>query len=188
MKTAYTLTTALLLACCALTCEAQTVTPVQATDQLVQIVIDNFATNLAVEPYLTYAKNDAHKHIGGGLLLAYNFNNYAAAGAGVDYLGQFTMVSANLQFKLPLYPLKSLGTNSFFQNFMVAPFAITGVGTPMSGAPTGAVTIEDVGGYFEYGHFLGGRFNTGVAWGQWNNAGAYSGKRYHIFAGWSKNF
>jgi hypothetical protein len=147
------------------------------------------ATNYSFEPYATYAPklSGASAKAGGGLLAIYNLNNYAGLGLGVDYLGQFSLVSANATLQYPTHPLTFTGW-SWATNLAVTPFALAGVGTPLSGANGSAASIEDAGGYIQFGHLWGGEFNTGVAYGQWNNAGDYSGKRYHIFLGWSKGF
>lgn len=150
------------------------------------------ATNYSFEPYLTYAPKLPTKY-GGGVLVVYNMNKFVGLGIGADYLGQLSLVSVNATLKVPIavgqyYP-SSWPLASTLTNVIVTPFALQGVATPMSGTTGGtAITIEDTGGYIQFGHLLGGRFNTGVAYGQWNNAGIYSGKRYHIFAGWSKGF
>tara|TARA_R110000868_G_scaffold195048_6_gene440755 strand:+ start:1193 stop:1798 length:606 start_codon:yes stop_codon:yes gene_type:complete len=154
------------------------------------------ATNYAIEPYLTYAPKLANgkSYTGGGVLAMYNLNNYVGAGLGIDYLGQFSLVSGNVSLKyaisagdylkeyVPLLP-------SAVTNITLVPFALGGLGIPCSGGTgSGVSTIEDAGAYIQYGNFLGGKFNTGACYGQWNNAGDYSGKRYHIFAGWSHGF
>ena len=59
------------------------------------------ATNIAVAPYATYGLQN-HK-VGGGILALYNFNNYVGAGMGLDYFGdKFSIVSANVELKLPI--------------------------------------------------------------------------------------
>ena len=143
------------------------------------------ATNYAVEPYLTYAPSLPTK-FGGGVLAVYNVDRLIGLGLGADYCGTFTMISANATLKLPIHPLTFLH-NDFGTNFAVVPFQLAGGGLPFSGANSGVV-ITDTGAYLSYGHLWGGQFNTGAAYGQWMNAGAYSGKRYHIFFGWSKGF
>lgn len=150
------------------------------------------ATNYSFEPYLTYAPN-APKHVGAGFLAIYNVNNYVGVGIGGDELGRFNLLSANATLQLPVFPLTFLHT-TFTSNFAVVPFQLMGAGTPLSGTSSpiantsGGVVIVDTGAYFQFGHVLGGQLNAGAAYGQWDNAGAYSGKRYHVFAGWSKRF
>lgn len=123
--------------------------------------------------------------VGGGILAAYNFNNYVGAGIGLDWMGNFSLVSGNVELKLPLTPFLGWG----LKDLIVTPFALGGIGSPLSGDNTANVSaIYDIGGYIQYGHLLGGRFNTGVAWGKWTGAGAYGGDRYHIFVGWNKGF
>ncbi len=145
------------------------------------------ATNYSIEPYATYAPKLPTK-IGGGLLCVYNVNEYVGLGFGVDWLGSFNMISCNATLKYPLHPLKSISfiPESFRTNFAVVPFALAGGGVGFSGAS--GIMIADTGFYTSFGHLWGGQFNTGVCWGQWANAGDYSGKRYHFFMGWNKGF
>ena len=146
------------------------------------------ATNYAVEPYLTYAPSaPSGNQIGGGVFLAYNVSKYIGTGLSVDYLGQFSLVSANVQLKVPTHPLAFIGS-SWATNLVVAPFAIAGVGTGLSGSTGGAIAVTDAGAYVQFGELAGGRFNVGAAYGRWDNAGSYSGARYHLFVGWSKGF
>jgi hypothetical protein len=143
------------------------------------------ATNYAVEPYLTYAPDAPNGNkIGGGVFIAYNLNDYASTGIGVDYLGQFSMVSANVQLKLPLHPLGFVG----WTNVAVCPFAVAGLGKSLSGTSAGAIAITDFGAYVGVAKLWGGEANVGFCWGRWDNAGVYSGPRYHLFVGWSKGF
>lgn len=148
------------------------------------------ATNYAVEPYLTYAPNAPKSdRIGGGLFLAYNVNNYVGTGLGIDYLGEFSLVSANVQLKLPIRPFKSLTLfNGALTNIAVCPFALAGVGKSFTSGADGAIAITDAGAYIGFGHLWGGQFNVGGCYGRWDNAGIYSGPRAHLFVGWSKGF
>lgn len=146
------------------------------------------ATNYAIEPYLTYAPSaPSGNQVGGGVLAVYNVSTYIGTGLGVDYLGQFSLVSAQVQLKVPTHPFAFTGS-SWGTNLVVAPFALVGVGTGLSGVTGNAIAITDAGAYVEFGHLWGGRFNTGAAIGKWSNAGNYSGTRYHFFLGWSKGF
>ena len=156
------------------------------------------ATNYAIEPYLTYApKAPAGNTVGCGVLAVYTVNSIVGIALGVDYLGQFSLVSGNATLKYPInvgskvdkyVPSFAAGLKPYLDEIVVIPFVLGGVGTPLSGSSSSATLIYDVGGYIQYGHLLGGKFNTGICWGGWDNAGAYSGKRYHIFAGWSHGF
>ena len=146
-------------------------------------------TNYSFDPYVTLApKAPAGNRVGGGLLAVYNVNDYVGAGLGVDYLGQFSLVSCDATLKLPTHPLSWTGW-SWATNLVVTPFVLGGIGTPLGGASgSGAAAVEDLGGYVEYGHLWGGRFDAGACNGQWNNAGAYGVKRYHLFVGWTYRF
>ncbi len=150
------------------------------------------ATNYSFEPYLTYAPQIAKKsdRIGGGFLALYNLNNNVAAGIGFDYLGRFSLVSANLTLKLPIKPFEhiSLVKAGWLKELVVTPFVLGGVGKPLGGTSADVSVIEDMGAAVSFGHLWGGKLNTGVVYGSWINAGDYSGKRYHVFFGWSKDF
>jgi len=147
------------------------------------------ATNYSIDPYVTYAPSAPHK-VGGGALAIYNVNNYAGLALGVDWLGQFSMVSANLTLKLPVNVGTYLPSSwTWATNLEVTPFVLVGTGAPFGGSSSsGVTTIEDAGAAVEFGHLWGGRFNAGASYGQWQNAGAYSGVRYHGFIGWSHGF
>lgn len=151
-------------------------------------------TNYTVDPYVTYAPNAPTK-IGGGILGIYNFNQNAGAGIGLDWLGQFSLVSGNLTLKAPFHVatvFPSLTSASWYQNLVVTPFVLGGVGTPYSGNGHfngSPMVISDVGGAVQFGHFLGGRFDAGGAWGKWIGSGPYGNiTRYHFFVGFTHGF
>jgi hypothetical protein len=142
-------------------------------------------TNYAIEPYLTYAPA-APKKVGGGVLGVYNVSQNVGLGLGLDWLGDFSLISANVELRAPFHPLRAT-----FPSLTVSPFVLFGVGTPLGGAQNsngGVATIQDAGAYTSFGRFLGGQFNVGAAYGQWTGAGPYDVKRYHIFIGWSHGF
>jgi hypothetical protein len=144
------------------------------------------ATNYAIAPYATYAPKAPTK-FGGGALLIYNVNQYVGAGAGVDWLGGFSLFSGNLQLKLPMHPLVNYG----FPGFEFTPFVLGGLGTPASGAGTangGLSTVKDIGAQIKFGHFAGGQFSAGATYGTWTGAGPYDVVRYHAFVAWQKGF
>lgn len=141
------------------------------------------ATNYAIAPYATYAPKAPTK-IGGGILGIYNVNNYVGAGLGLDWLGGFSMVSGNIQLKLPINMGQFIASMT---NFTVTPFALGGIGAPFSGG-SGASIIEDVGAYAQFGHLLGGQFVVGASYGKWLGSGPYDVTRYHGFFGWKKGF
>lgn len=146
------------------------------------------ATNYAFEPYATYAPDIKSKDKwGAGALAIFNVNKNIGVGVGVDYLGRFSLVSANLELKLPLKPL-AFTKWPWATNLTVTPFVLGGFGKPLSGTSSDVATIADAGAAISFGHLWGGQFNVGGAYGQWINAGDYSGKRYHIFVGWSAKF
>ena len=122
MKTKLALLAALIL--CAGYSQAQTN---QTTlDKVIADMGGISATNLAVEAYATYAPKAPTKW-GGGALIIYNVNNFVGLGLGLDWLGSFSLVSANVQFSLPYHPLSS------YPNFELVPFALLGVATAYSG-------------------------------------------------------
>ena len=147
------------------------------------------ATNYLIAPYATYAPKAPTK-IGGGLFAVYNVNNYVGLGLGMDWLGQFTLVNANVSLKADTHPLRGLfgstNTTSFAYGFTVTPFALAGAGVDLNG--TGSHTIWDVGVQTKFGHWLGGRFGAGAAYGEWIGSSPYDVKRYHFFLNWQKGF
>lgn len=149
----------------------------------VQQIVDavGSATNYAVSVYGTYAPDVKNtSKWGGGVLGLYNLNDYVAPAIGVDYLGRFSLISANMTLQVAVYPFRN-SRIVLLRQVMVTPLGIIGAGHPMSGANSGLTGIYDVGGQIRFGHFLGGQFGTGVTWGKWTNAGDYSGTRYHAF-------
>jgi hypothetical protein len=146
------------------------------------------STNYSIDPYLTYAPHAPQGNkIGGGILAIYNVNNYAGLALGVDYLGQFSLVSGNATLKLPIN-MSTLISASWATNLTVSPFILGGVGAPLGGTSSSVAIIADVGVATEFGELWGGRFNAGASYGTWLDAGVYSGIRYHFFAGWSHGF
>lgn len=149
------------------------------------------ATNWGVDGYATYAPEVAKKsdRFGGGVLVLYNFNRFASTGLGFDYLGQFSLVSANLELKLPIQAFKNVSfLPQWIRDSYQIPFVLGGVGKPLGGTSSDVAVIADVGYAMTFGHLWGGQFNTGFTYGSWINAGDYSGKRYHVFLGWSAKF
>lgn len=146
------------------------------------------STNYSVDPYFTYAPHAPNgDKVGGGILAVYNVNNYVGTALGIDYLGQFSMVSGNATLKLPV-KLSNYISASWATNLTVTPFVLAGVGKPTGGTSAGLAIIADVGVATEFGHLWGGRFNAGASYGTWADAGVYSGVRYHAFLGWSHGF
>ena len=146
-------------------------------------------SNYSFEPYFTYAPDvKVSSKYGGGILALYNLNNYVAGGIGIDYLGQFSLFSGNLTLKLPIIINKYVMLPSPFDNLEIVPFTLGGIATPMSAVTSSPIMVWSAGGLIKFGHLWGGRFNTGAAYGSWENAGDYTGKRINVFVGWSKDF
>ena len=154
------------------------------------------ATNWAVAPYLTYAPSAAD-HVGAGVLAIYNMPQLSSslgqvgAALGADWLGSWSLVSGNVTLQVPTHPLANISWLSFLpasiKGATMVPFAVAGIGTPMSGSGSEA-TLWDVGDQVKFGHWLGGSFGAGVSWGEWMNAGRESGHRYHFFLSYQKGF
>ena len=154
------------------------------------------ATNWAVAPYMTYAPSAADK-VGAGVLAIYNVpqltGSAGAIGAalGADWLGGWSLVSGNVTIQTTTHPLAHIswlsGLPAAVTNIAVIPFALAGIGQPMSGS-SGAATIWDTGAQVKFGHWLGGNFGAGITYGEWMNAGPESGHRYHFFLSYQKGF
>ena len=146
------------------------------------------ASNYLFDAYATYAPNAKDK-IGGGILVAYNLNNYVAPGLELDYLGKVSLVSGNVSLKLPIHIGSYLPSSwTWGTNMNATPFVLAGAGTPLSGSSSTVATILDAGAAIQFGHLWGGAFNVMASYGQWDNAGDESGKRYHFGGGWSIRF
>lgn len=173
--------------------KAQTVSNAETTvDHIIDLV--GSPTNYAAEIYGTYAPKAPTK-LGGGLFVAYNFNNYVGAGIGFDWLGNWNLVNGSITLKAPFHITKFLpfnfGTNSWVNTAMLTPYARAGIATAYSGAGSfnGAATVDTaLGVYLKFGHLWGGEFNVGGDYAKWQGSGAYDVPRYHFFAGWSKGF
>ena len=159
------------------------------------------ATNYSFEPYYgTYAPKSAPKHNGGGILAVYNVNNYVGLGIGADELGRFNMLSVNATLQVPTQPLLFISNFSGVTNGLISviansywtPFELMGGGKSLTDvgnvSSSYGTVIQDTGMYVQFSHVLKGQLNVGGCYGQWDNAGEYSGKRYHFFFGWSKGF
>ena len=97
-------------------------------------------------------------------------------------------MSGNVTVKADTHPFANIGLFSWLpasvKGLTMTPIAIAGIGQPMSGS-SGAATIWDIGDSVRFGHWLGGQFDAGATWGEWMNAGAYSGHRFHFFVAWT---
>lgn len=178
-------------------CASALTSPIHAQEQNSSERLWNFfqpltqATNWAAVPYLTYAPDIQSDHkVGGGLLALYNVNEYVGAGLGLDWLGQFNLVSGNVTLRLPVHPLAFIGSE-WAKNFTVTPFGIGGIATPLGGAGEDngrAAGIFGGGASFEVLKLAGGQVSTGAAVVNWTEAGDYSGNHYQIFLSWNKDF
>ena len=149
------------------------------------VVLPSDFKSFAIATYATYAPDAPGTKVGGGILALYNLNAYTAVSTGVDWLGEFNLVSGNATLRLPI-SLKRYGLDA-----EVTPFVLGGIGTPFGGAGASngkLAPMYDVGGNIAFGHFMGGRFGVGACWGKWLGSGAYSGDRYHAFLNWAKGF
>ena len=146
------------------------------------------ASNVCVAPYATLMTSGASKgKVGGGIIAFYDLNNFVAAGAGVDYMGQFEMVSGNLQLKLPIHPLSSLG----WTNFVVVPNVIAGLGTPLGGAGTANSSLTSItlaGASFNFATWDNWNIGVGGDYGTRSGAGKYSGNEGNVALTFSKGF
>ena len=99
-------------------------------------------TNWALEPYLTYAPNlkANSSKVGGGALAVYNINNYVGAAVGVDYLGQFSLLSANATLKYEIPVSQYISLPKPINNLALTPFVLGGIGTPFGGGSASAAT------------------------------------------------
>jgi len=146
-------------------------------------------TNFAIEPYATYAPKGQAKW-GGGLFVVYDVNPQdlvnVGLGLGADWLGQLSLVNANVSLQMPFHPLPSQ-----FPTLELIPVTIAGVGTAYSGNGNfngAASVVTDAGVFAKFGHIGGGQFNIGVLWGKWQGSGPNDVARYHTVLGWSHGF
>jgi len=178
-----------LLALC-LTAAAQTPTnsaPPKALSFLSELAgnLGN-ATNWTIAPYATYAPTAPTKY-GGGVLAVYNVNEYIGAGSGVDWLGEFNLISANVTLRVPTRPFTALG----WSNVIATPFIIAGIGTPVGGVGVnnGSVsTIEGAGLSLDVGKIKGWNFGLGYAYDNWTGVGDFGGRHHQAFVKLSKGF
>lgn len=143
-------------------------------------------SNWVVSPYATYA-DSAPKHFGGGIIALYNFNQYVGTGPGVDWLGEFNLVSANVTLRVPTHPLSFIGLS----NIVATPFIITGIATPLGGAgkANGNVSsVEGVGLALDIFKAKSINFGLGYSYVNWTGAGDFSGRHHEIFLKFSKGF
>jgi hypothetical protein len=156
------------------------------------------ATNWAVAPYATYAPSAKDK-VGGGIMAIYDVpaltsTNLGAVGLclGMDWLGSWSLVSGSATVQANTHPLANISWLSWLpapvRNAQCTPFALAGIGQPLTGGSAGAATLWDLGYEVKFGHWLGGQFGTGVTWGEWIHAGSESGHRYHFFLSYQYGF
>lgn len=139
---------------------------------------------LTVDLYGTYAPG-APTQIGGGVAVGHDFTGNVGAFFALDWLGQFNLVSGNLDLKLPMHPIASL------TNFVVEPLVIVGITTPFSGAGHdngGIGTVEGGGVKLSLGSKWGIDWGTGIVAENWTGAGAYNGWHGQLFFGGRHGF
>ena len=135
-----------------------------------------------VAPYVTYAPS-ALKKIGGGVFIAYKVNNNVSAGAGLDYLGNLTMPSGQLNFQVPIHPLSFVGLT----NVLVTPFGFAGIAVPVFGGSGNSPVIGIAGAGFsaKLADFtLFGKaadVTIGGAAVKWSGTSGYDGVHYELF-------
>ena len=144
------------------------------------------STNWGWVAYMTKGNHkDAagHTAYGGGILGLYSINNFIALGGGVDDLtgldnkGQATIISADVQARLPIHPLASFSTNSFAQNFTTTFYLYTGTGTPFGATINSSFIVHEGEGVNLDLVSFGNDWNFGIGYAmiQRQNAGVYSG-------------
>ena len=163
----------------------------QTNETLLDKVLRDFGgmpTNYAVEAYGTYAPKAPSKY-GGGMLAIWNVNAASdslikvGVALGLDWLGEFSLVSGNVTLSAPFHPLPL-----YFPTLTATPIVLGGIATPYSGDGKfngDQVIVSDVGGEISFGHAFGGRFTLGAVWGKWIGSGPYDVPRYHLNFGWS---
>lgn len=151
------------------------------------VVYDAMPTNIAFAPYATYALKP--KQFGGGLAVCYNMSLGPVKGGPMvafDYIGgHFLGFNGGLTFQTDIHPLGMWGIT----NFVFTPIAITGIGTPITGAGSdnmGLQTASSIGADIKFGHLWGGQFFVGGAYGTRTGAGSYDGGYLNVFGGWKK--
>lgn len=123
-----------------------------------------------------------HRAWGGGALGLYSLSDFIALGGGIDGLtgldkkGQATIISADIQARLPFHPLSQFSTNAFAQKFTMTPYLYTGTGTSF-GATINSTVIVHEGEGVNLDLYSFGTWDVGVGFAliQRQNAGAYSG-------------
>lgn len=106
----------------------------QGLEDTIKSIGSEAPTNFVVAPYASYALDDKAHRFGGGLFGAWNLSQNIAIGGAFDYAdGGFTMFTGQLTLKVPTHPLSFLGLT----NFVATPFALGGVGTPISTGSSG---------------------------------------------------
>lgn len=147
------------------------------------------ASNYVIAPYATISvSGDSPEKFGGGIFVGYRVTDFAYAGVGLDWLGQLTMPSGNIQLKADVKPFAWLG---FATNFVVRPFVIGGLATPIGGAADNNWSLATIagGGASIPVAKLSSRVTAslGGAFVNWSNCGVYSGNRAEIFASFHLN-
>ena len=130
--------------------------------------------------------NMDNDQLSAGVIVIENVNNNVGVAVGIDHLwyggriGSANMVAGGITLKAPAHPLKFLSsdTNSWAQKFVVSPFAIVLVGTPINGtgdANGGLASITRAGINFDLVNVKGWQLGAGIDYGKRTGAGRYSG-------------
>ncbi len=128
-----------------------TAVPVTATnettlDEILALVGGGGITNVAVEPYATYAPKSlpgSRDHWGGGVMAVWNVREMVGLGLGLDWLGQLSLVNVNVTLQAPFHPAPAR-----FPSWEAAPFVLAGGEQAYSGSGNfngSAGVVGDVG-------------------------------------------
>ena len=99
------------------------------------------------------------------------------------------MFSGQVTLKVPTRPLTFL--SSSLSNVVVTPYALGGIGTPISGvgdANGSLAAIAGAGAAVDFCEVLGGELGATVAAVDWSNCGTMAGMRYYLGLTWHKGF
>lgn len=139
-----------------------------------------FSTNWTFVGYFSLADSDKGvRRLGSGALAIYELTPYVGTAIGLDYLESFSLLSGNVELKVPIRA----------GPVVVTPFLVAGMGMGI-GAATGGSVIAGGGAAVTVYRWKedGGSLNLGYAAVNWSDAGDYSGLRHQIFAAFRVRF